>query len=104
MTSKSNMPEYDAYRNARQRCENPKNPQWKNYGARGIKFLFTSFEQFLADIGLKPSPDLTLDRKDTVGRIDLSDQRIQVVNQVDGVQIRCTGVVGGVGANCGHNL
>ena len=34
----------------------------KLVAGRGIKFLFTSFEQFLAEVGTKPSPHLLLDR------------------------------------------
>lgn len=30
-----------AYTNAKQRCNNPKNPKYKNYGAKGIKFELT---------------------------------------------------------------
>lgn len=48
-------PEFEAYRNAKKRCTNPKNCEWRNYGGRGIKFLFTSFEQFLAEIGPRPA-------------------------------------------------
>ena len=55
--------EYLAYYNARQRCGgNPNHPDWKHYGGRGIKFLFSSFEGFLAHIGPKPSPSHELDR------------------------------------------
>jgi len=55
-------PEYRAYKAARTRCNNPNTEQWRDYGGRGIKFLFTSFEQFLAELGSKPSPKHTLDR------------------------------------------
>lgn len=54
--------EWSSYRNARQRCTNPKNSNWKNYGGRGIQFLFTSFAQFMAVLGKKPTPQHTLDR------------------------------------------
>ena len=55
-------PEYRAFRNARNRCLNPKHPQYADYGGRGIKFLFTSFGQFIQHIGLRPSPQHRLDR------------------------------------------
>ena len=54
-------PEYRAYRNAKCRCGNPNTHNHHNYGGRGIKFLFTSFEQFYAEIGPRPC-GLTLDR------------------------------------------
>jgi hypothetical protein len=59
-------PEYRAYQAAKDRCTNPKNIGWKNYGGRGIKFLFTSFEQFFAELGLRPKGK-SLDRKNNNG-------------------------------------
>ena len=53
--------EFQAWHNAQQRCENPRNPSWRDYGGRGIRMRFGSFEDFLGVIG--PCPDgLTLDR------------------------------------------
>jgi len=54
--------EYNAYFKAKDRCTNPKSQAWPDYGGRGIKFLFTSFEEFLKEIGPKPTPKHTLDR------------------------------------------
>jgi hypothetical protein len=67
--------EYMAYNNAKQRCTNPNSHQYYDYGGRGIQFLFTSFDQFLEDIGLKPSPDLTLDRKNNDGNYEPGNVR-----------------------------
>jgi hypothetical protein len=50
----SRTPEWDAYVHAQQRCNNPKNISYVDYGGRGIKFLFTSFEQFFAELGFRP--------------------------------------------------
>ncbi len=49
----------------RQRCENPRNPRYKDYGGRGIKVCdqWQSFENFLADMGMQP-PGRTLERND----------------------------------------
>jgi hypothetical protein len=55
-------PEYVAYCDAKYRCNNSKLAGWKHYGGRGIKFLFTSYEQFLAEVGRRPSPQHSLDR------------------------------------------
>jgi hypothetical protein len=46
------------------RCENPNNPSFPNYGGRGIKVCDcwrNSFENFLEDMGLRPEGK-TLDR------------------------------------------
>jgi len=55
-------PEYVAYHAAKQRCNNPRNPKFVDYGGRGIQFLYTSFEQFIAELGPRPSPLHSLDR------------------------------------------
>jgi hypothetical protein len=47
-------PEYQAYVQAKDRCTNSRHPNWKDYGGRGIKFLFTSFQQFFAELGVRP--------------------------------------------------
>jgi hypothetical protein len=62
--------EYYAWDNMKQRCLNPKNPRYKSYGARGIKVCdrwLHSFKNFLADIGHKPGPEYSLDRKNNDG-------------------------------------
>jgi hypothetical protein len=48
-------PEHDAYISARYRCMNPCSDAWEDYGGRGIKFLFASFEQFFAELGPRPA-------------------------------------------------
>jgi hypothetical protein len=53
--------EYYSYLHAKARCENSNNANFADYGGRGIKFLYTSFEQFFADLGPKP-PGLTVER------------------------------------------
>lgn len=55
-------PEYAAYQGAKFRCTNPNGNRWLRYGGRGIRFLFTSFEQFFAELGSRPSPEHSVDR------------------------------------------
>lgn len=57
-------PVYRVWMNMRERCRNPNNTQWGDYGGRGISVCpqwESSFEQFLADMG-EPAPGLTIDR------------------------------------------
>ena len=69
-TRRESPSEYQAYKNAKQRCTNPKNPQFSRYGGRGIEFRFESFAQFWKEIGKKPWPGLTLDRRDNAGHYE----------------------------------
>lgn len=53
----------------RDRCTNPKNNSYQNYGGRGIGISdrWMSFENFLADMGKAPSQKHTLERIDNDG-------------------------------------
>ena len=78
---------YESFRNARYRCNNPECPDFKYYGARGIKFLFTSFSQFVEIMGMKPK-GLTLERIDNdghyaPGNVKWATMREQNVNKRD---------------------
>lgn len=46
------------------RCYNPKNPGYSKYGGRGIKVCdrWDTYDNFLTDMGTKPSEALSLDR------------------------------------------
>lgn len=67
--------EYDIFKMARRRCTVPSNPKWLDYGGRGIKFLFTSFEQFIKELGPRPSPTHTVDRRDNNGNYEPGNVR-----------------------------
>ena len=59
-------PEYNAWLAMRPRCSNPKHPCFKHYGARGITVCdrWNSFENFIADMGQRPTDKHELERKD----------------------------------------
>ncbi len=61
-------PEYTAWQNMRARCYRSTLKEYPHYGGRGIRVCarwLHSFENFLADMGTRPSPGHTLDRKNT---------------------------------------
>lgn len=59
-------PEYRAWGDMLNRCYNPNNKGYLTYGFRGIKVCekWNKFENFLEDIGRRPSPKYSLDRID----------------------------------------
>lgn len=61
-------PEYKAWHSMHQRCENPIDRRYKNYGARGISVCaqWKTFDRFLDDMGKKPSKHLSLERNDNM--------------------------------------
>lgn len=64
--------EYTAWVNAKYRCYNPRSPNFKHYGARGISMCaewHDSFETFFKDMGPCP-PGLTLDRINNDGNYE----------------------------------
>jgi hypothetical protein len=51
----SRTSEYRIFRNMKDRCGNPKNRHYANYGGRGIRVLWKGFEDFLEYMGPRPS-------------------------------------------------
>lgn len=71
-------PEYRAWRNAKTRIFNPKVLEYKNYGGRGIKMCgrwSESFDNFLQDMGLRPSGHHSLERIDNNGDYEPNNVR-----------------------------
>lgn len=66
----SKTSEYRAWQNIKYRCYNESYQHYKRYGGRGIKVCErwkNSFENFYKDMGTKPSPEHSIDRKDNNG-------------------------------------
>lgn len=66
-------PEYRAWVNMRTRCYTVRCTRFAYYGGRGITVCERwrgSFENFLADMGKKPTPRHSIDRKDNNGNYE----------------------------------
>jgi hypothetical protein len=67
---KKQTPEYATWTRIKHRVSNQNDPRYGDYGGRGIKMCprwFNSFEDFLNDVGLRPSPKHSIDRIDNDG-------------------------------------
>lgn len=101
VSARRSQPEYAIWSNIKQRCGNPDNAAYSNYGARGITLCdeWQTFEGFLAGVGKRPAPDLTLDRIDNdmgyqPGNVRWTTRRVQGQNkrsvtwlEIDGVRL-----------------
>lgn len=69
--------EYESWKQAKQRCHNPNNPQYPEWGGKGITMCpewRNDFQTFYAHIG--PCPEgLTLDRIDNAGNYEPGNVR-----------------------------
>lgn len=66
----SKTSEFKIWFGMRRRCDDPNNNMYTDYGGRGIKVCErwqASFENFYADMGPRPSPKHSIDRKDNDG-------------------------------------
>ncbi len=63
-------PEYRCWKAIKTRCYNRNYKQYEDYGGRGIRVCrrwLVSFENFLTDMGRKPSPEHSIQREDNDG-------------------------------------
>jgi hypothetical protein len=63
---KSKTSEYKAFQAMKVRCTDPRNRHFANYGGRGIRVEYADFQDFISDVGPKPS-GAWIDRKDNEG-------------------------------------
>ena len=77
--SKANQTvEHRAWRQMKTRCSDPSSKDWKNYGERGIKVFdgwLYDFPAFLAEVGLRPTADHSLDRINNEGNYEPGNVR-----------------------------
>jgi hypothetical protein len=72
----SHSTEYVSWRDMKRRCLNPTHKDYASYGGGGITVCerWLKFENFFADMGLKPAPrGYTIERKDAAGNYEPSN-------------------------------
>lgn len=81
-----------------QRCENPDHAYYFNYGGKGIRVCkrWSSLDKFIEDMGPRPSPDHTLERKDgnkdyTPSNVRWATRKEQAANTLNCVELEFRG-------------
>jgi len=69
----ADSPEYHVWYDMIRRCNNPRSPNYKYYGARGITVCDrwrNSFQAFIEDMGRRPTPKHQIDRRNNDGNYE----------------------------------
>lgn len=98
---KSLTPEYKVWQGMHQRCGNPNDKSYSDYGGRGIIVCerWHAFENFLEDMGVRPFKGASLDRKEVNGNYEPDNCRWatyvqQARNRRDNLRIEAFGKSG----------
>ena len=94
--------EYYTWLNLKSRCNNPNNPEYHNYGGRGIVVSerWNIYSNFLKDMGRKPTPEHSIDREDVDGNYEPSNCRwVNTVTQARNKRIPASNVSGAKGVH-----
>ncbi|MFZ2306796.1 MAG: hypothetical protein WAW73_20170 [Rhodoferax sp.] len=98
--------EFEVWTGMQTRCLNRNSPAFENYGGRGISICQrwkNSFENFLADMGERPSPDHSIERENNDGNYEPSNCRWataeeQANNKRNNVKVTIDGVTKNISA------
>ena len=87
-------PLYSVWAGMKTRCYNPLAKAYVNYGARGITVCdaWLDFAPFANDMGLKPHPDLTLERIDndpSHSRTVINRDNLEIGHRTSSASIAC---------------
>lgn len=71
----SDIPEYYVWSAMKNRCNNPNDKCYRHYGGRGISVCkkWLKFECFIGDMGRRPGPKYTLERRNNNGNYEPSN-------------------------------
>jgi hypothetical protein len=68
-------PEYNSWSGILKRCNDPNQKCYRHYGGRGIKVRFSSFVEFISEVGPKPSDKHSIDRINADGHYEHGNVR-----------------------------